>query len=132
MNRKRILLALAFVLIVSAALFSGGCVRKVLYGTWQWTLTTYDGGSESPFFAMTFDVRSNGEIYLLDSLFATYKLNRNTYAVTYAKTEEGQEPETITGAWKLVTNSDGIYLYIYPDDADVMYTLTRVTGSSGT
>jgi hypothetical protein len=42
-------LALAFMLIVSAALFSGGCVRKVLYGTWQWTKTTSNGNSEDPF-----------------------------------------------------------------------------------
>jgi hypothetical protein len=78
---------------------------------------------------MTFDVRSNGEIYLWIPV-RTYKLKRNTYAVTYADVEEGQEPTTITGAWKLASDSNGVYLYIYPDDADVMYTLTRVTKSS--
>jgi hypothetical protein len=131
MIRKVIAPILLTLMLLSAALLVSGCFSQVIYGTWQFKYTSYANGSErtDALFPMVFDVRKNGEIYLLDTLFATFERNKNLFTVTFVD-EDAEEPEIITGAYEVETTSEGTYLYIYPDDQNIMYTLVRVSQGS--
>ncbi|NLG37045.1 MAG: hypothetical protein GX549_03445 [Clostridiales bacterium] len=131
MIRKAVAPVLLTLTLLSAALLLSGCFSQVIYGTWQFKYTSYANGSEQTdaMFPMVFDVRKNGEIYLLDTLFATFKREKNLFTVTFVD-DDAEEPEVITGAYEVETTSEGTFLYIYPDDQNIMYTLVRVSKDS--
>ena len=123
MKRYR-LLALVLALAATAVIFSG-CANKVLYGTWQVkeTINVETGESQEPMFAnmMVFTINRDGTVMFAGDVFGTYEKDRNEFTFTYT-VDEGEEAQTVSGAWELL----GTDLYIYDEDQPVAYHLVAV------
>lgn len=125
MNKARRIIGLMLVVmtIAAVALLSGGCARDVYYGTWQHKYTSFSDGTEQsePSLPMVVDIRENGEVYMLDSLYGYYTRDKNTFTFRF---KDDEEP-WLTGAFRL----EGGTMYVYADGSDIMYTMVRVETS---
>jgi hypothetical protein len=114
-------------LIVTSVLFTG-CANQVLYGTWQLaevidaeTMQPEDQSGDMFFNLMAFTINRDKTVTFLDSEFGTFTKSRNEFVFTYATIGE-EEKTTQSGAWELI----GGDLYIYVDDAPLIYHFVRV------
>jgi hypothetical protein len=114
------MMALAVIVVA----FSG-CANKVLYGTWQLkeTINSETGESQEPMFGnmMVFTINKDGTVTFIDDVFGTYEKDRNEFTFTYTA-DEGEEAQTVSGAWELL----GTDLYIYDDSQPYTYHLVAV------
>ncbi|MGI6316585.1 MAG: hypothetical protein ACOX17_07995 [Christensenellales bacterium] len=121
MQKKRIYSLLAALLVL--VLLSGCTYSSVLYGPWVIMKTTNlkNGLESDPPLAVTFDIRENGEVYMLGNLFGTYTRKGDTFTFEYTNYEG-----SVSGGWEL----SGSQLLIYLDDEPMMYTFERPKATS--
>lgn len=123
---KRRILALAVLIMVAASAFLLiGCANKMLYGSWKLVQSAdADTGEFKDYdfmFPIVLEIKSDGTVWMLGSLFGTYEKEGREYKFWYDN--DGEKGELLTGGWEMI----GAELFIYPDDIPVIYKFSRLT-----
>jgi|GEM_PF-5305069 len=126
--RRSISALLVLAMVIASAFAFTGCAERILYGEWKMVQTgdpeTGEFKDYDFLFPIVLEVRRDGTIYMMDSLFGTYEKKGHEFEFWFD--EKGEKGELITGGWELI----GSDLYIYPDKEAVIYKLSRLADAT--
>jgi len=108
---------IALLLVGTLALFAG-CGSDILYGSWahEYTSATNGQNQHEPPFALTYEIRKDGNVYVRDYLFGSFDKKRSEFTYTF------KNGEVISGGYKI----EGYIMTIYPDSTDEIYVFQKV------
>jgi len=118
-KKRTVVWVTAWMLTVSLLL--AGCHATKLYDVWelQYYITRDSTTQQSYPYDMSVQIREDGTVYMLGEEFATYKLDRGEFEITFT-----MEGETMRGAWILERDE----LTLIFDETGTTYYFLRAQG----